>query len=647
MIQTKTGWDDPSDDYTGTWDNTGFRYGMFEIRCKLPSEFSAPAFWLYGGATELDIFEAGLPNRISTAAIDWTTTPQTICQTLHEWDLPFDNFTSDFHTFTCVWTPDKITYFFDHRELGTITSIQTYPYNCALICNLAMYPWNDINTYMDIDYIRVYKPIGGNYSLPYKSSNDFVNTNVFENQITETKVSNIQNSIEVNPNNSNEIFFRGVSEDRIYKSVYLNGTWNTNIINYNYTPTMPASLCNGNLKYNPTFNYILYAGKDNRIQYFSNQGTNDWHWFIDDNWNSNENKISKTPNSMDVTNDGKIAYRGLDNKIHVFKWNANVSKWDQLTIEYTYGNCIGMPDADFVNGDVVVEKETNNIIYRGRDGRLQIFWQSSPFVYQHGWIDDNWGTNAYLVSTDPGSIVSTPKGVFYKGMDDKLHRFYWNGVDMIHQLPSYTYGLCAGMPDADFVKSNLSYLPSLNFVLYIGRDGRVQRFEIPSNNTSTSWNHYWIDDYWNTFDFLTFNATFPTSFASLVTSTDGKMIYNNERRNSVLSYFKLESCEILDLPCGSINEIRKMANPTSTETQSNIQNVSVYPNPSRNTIILICDKRYNPDLYEIYNMQGLCLLKKTPLVKESEIDISGLPKGMYIFRALSEKGIGYTKFIKQ
>jgi hypothetical protein len=100
-------------------------------------------------------------------------------------------------------------------------------------------------------------------------------------------------------------FFRGVSEDRIYKSVYLNGTWNTNIINYNYTPTMPASLCNGNLKYNPTFNYILYAGKDNRIQYFSNQGTNDWHWFIDDNWNSNENKISKTPNSMDVTNDGK------------------------------------------------------------------------------------------------------------------------------------------------------------------------------------------------------------------------------------------------------------------------------------------------------------------------------------------------------
>jgi hypothetical protein len=64
-----------------------------------------------------------------------------------------------------------------------------------------------------------------------------------------------------------------------------------------------------------------------------------------------------------------------------------------------------MPDADFVNGDVVVEKETNNIIYRGRDGRLQIFWQSSPFVYQHGWIDDNWGTNAYLVSTDPGSIV--------------------------------------------------------------------------------------------------------------------------------------------------------------------------------------------------------------------------------------------------
>lgn len=223
-------------------------------------------------------------------------------------------------------------------------------------------------------------------------------------------------------------------------------------------------------------------------------------------------------------------------------------------------------------------------------------------------------------------------------MDDKLHRFYWNGVDMIHQLPSYTYGLCAGMPDADFVKSNLSYLPSLNFVLYIGRDGRVQRFEIPSNNTSTSWNHYWIDDYWNTFDFLTFNATFPTSFASLVTSTDGKMIYNNERRNSVLSYFKLESCEILDLPCGSINEIRKMANPTSTETQSNIQNVSVYPNPSRNTIILICDKRYNP-IYMKYIICKDCAYLKTPLVKESEIDMSAYPRACISFALLVKKAL--------
>jgi hypothetical protein len=209
--------------------------------------------------------------------------------------------------------------------------------------------------------------------------------------------------------------------------------------------------------------------------------------------------------------------------------------------------------------------------------------------------------------------------------------------------------ICAGMPDADFVKGNLSYLPSLNFVLYVGRDGRIQRFEIPSNNTSTSWNHYWIDDYWNTFDFTSYNSSSFNGFASLVTSTDGKMIYNNTWRNNVLSYFKLEACEVLNLPCNSTNVIKtqRIENSTDSKEAMNLQKVLVYPNPSLNSVRIECNESYNPVSYEIYNIQGSCLVTNKPYIKNADIDISFLPNGMFIIRTFDGANSINTKFIKQ
>ncbi|WP_291086690.1 glycoside hydrolase family 16 protein [Flavobacterium sp. BFFFF1] len=570
VTKTNVSYDDQMPNQGCPWTKpyyTGYLYGMFEIRCKLPSQISFPAFWLHGGYSEIDIFEynggGSSDEFFSTQHYAGSYSPDCpqypsvpSCGHTYKIESP-RKISDDYHTWTCVWTPTKVTTFFDGREMKTTDArlIPAFNQTNFLMANLGMWSWGGDRCVMDIDYIKVYKPIGGNYSLPYKSSNDFMNNSIFNNS-SSLKVSPVQGSIASDPG-GNKIYHVNSVDNRMYVSEKINGSWQSNIIQYNYNPNLPAMLCNGDLTYNPQFNKILYKGKDNRIQFFEPYSNNVYrHYFIDDYWDTSAYNISGNPGSMSVTSDGKIAYRGTDDKIHVFKWNPAISRWDQLTINYTYGLCAGMSDADFVAGDVIVEQGSNNIIYRGRDGRMQLFWQSSPFVYQHGWVDNNFGTSAYLVSNKPGSIISTPKGIFYRGADDKLHRFYWNGTTMVHQISNYTYGLCAGMPDADFVKGNLSYHPSLNFVLYVGRDGRIQRFEIPSTNTSTSWGHYWIDDYWNTSLFSSFGSSLANSFASLHTTSDGKMVYNNSALQNGLAYFNLEPCENLNPPCGITKPIR-------------------------------------------------------------------------------------------
>ena len=646
---------DPINPNVPNWDPamSGYRYGMFEIRCKLPAthpkdnlQFTCfPAFWLHSAQSEIDVFEYDGSNGgnffYSSNHYDYGN-QQLHCGNFFTRHLN-NKLTDDFHTFTVVWTPEKVTFFFDNREYLTrdASLIPTVDQINFLVANLAMPETATEDTYMDIDYIKVYKPINNDYNLPYKSSSDYMNTSIFNNS-NSLKVSDKQGAITSN-SNGDMIFHLNSIDNRIYVSEQINGIFNTSIINYNYTPTLPAEACNGDLKFNTQFNKLLYKGFDNRIQFFELYPNNVWmHWFIDDDFNTTVNNISSSPGAMDLTNDGKIAYRGIDDKIHIFKWNSNISKWDQLNINYTYGNCAGMADADFVQGDVIVEQSTNNIIYRGRDGRLQCFYQSSPFVYHHAWIDPNWNQ---FVNANPGSIISTPNGIFYRGTDDKLHRFYWDGTNNIHQVASYAYGACSGMPDADFVNGGLSYYPQSNFILYTGRDGRIQRFEIPAINTSNSWNHYWIDDYWNTFDYISFGSNTPNKFSSTFTSSDGKIIYNNGILGSGLSYFKMELCERLNPICNSQFTLNKKANPSQLSSQEKLK-IEIYPNPVTSELI-IKNIGLNKLKYEVLSIENKTVISNIIDANSNKINLSSLNSGLYFLKTIDGDNVQITKFEKK
>lgn len=111
----------------------GVFYGMFEIRCKLPGKPGQyPSLWLIAdnGQAELDAFEfnATHPNQFfSTVHWDAAGTPRPKYECGTTYTYPARYLTTDFHTWTLVWTPTRITWFFEGRELKTIDLPERIP----------------------------------------------------------------------------------------------------------------------------------------------------------------------------------------------------------------------------------------------------------------------------------------------------------------------------------------------------------------------------------------------------------------------------------------------------------------------------------------------------------------------------------------
>jgi beta-glucanase (GH16 family) len=91
-----------------TKDPHKYKYGKFEIRCKIPNGNGFwPAFWMWGGH-EIDVFEIE------------NNDPELIHCTIHrdgkKWGEAFDsglNLTADFHTYTVIWEREHITWLLD------------------------------------------------------------------------------------------------------------------------------------------------------------------------------------------------------------------------------------------------------------------------------------------------------------------------------------------------------------------------------------------------------------------------------------------------------------------------------------------------------------------------------------------------------
>lgn len=97
-----------------------FRHGFFEIRAKMPKGAGFwPAFWLFGWAGEIDIFEISCCNtkRIATSLHNGDYGKNH--KEYSHYEEVKDDLAADFHTYGAMWTPYYITFYFDGNPYYT------------------------------------------------------------------------------------------------------------------------------------------------------------------------------------------------------------------------------------------------------------------------------------------------------------------------------------------------------------------------------------------------------------------------------------------------------------------------------------------------------------------------------------------------
>ena len=154
--------------------NRGFQYGLFEIRCRLGGGAGTwPAFWLYSGPTEIDVFESTNSRKFSNNVhYQPANTPSQYREASFEVPRGGD-LAEDFHTFSVVWTPQAVTFYLDRRWLRTVpaTELPTFPAPANIIVNQAVLAGANASSWpglpgqrhstLVIDYIKVYKARSG------------------------------------------------------------------------------------------------------------------------------------------------------------------------------------------------------------------------------------------------------------------------------------------------------------------------------------------------------------------------------------------------------------------------------------------------------------------------------------------------------
>lgn len=733
--------DSPSGCTSFDRDPRGWQYGMFEIRCKIPSGGTDPrkwdtwpAFWLIGIDAELDIIDniSENPNIMyqsgkidwkkqpwSTGNPDWTLTIFDI--TAPKWDInkdyktgdivstqdvywpvtwvankdiqkaaigrivysPLRNLENEFTTFTAVWTPTKITFFVEGKEVyslnGPAAELGSSCGPLNMIVDLQIHPGaTEMHRthFMDIEYIRVYKPNQLDYTLPYKSNQTFVHEAFEENSIGDhISISPYANSIAPNTSNPDEIYYRGI-DNYIYVSNKIGDAWYTKRLEFDHGY---PSLVGGDIKYLPSHDKIIYAGQDSRINLFGRSSivpSGYYHWYLrDDAWSGSFDHILAEPGSLQVTPDGNnIFFTGLyDRKMHRYNWNTTISSWSHSVLSHPTGTGTNT----LIKNDIIVDPGTGNVIYKGMDNRLQIFWKDSYGIYNHAYIDDNWTTSAFKVSSLPSSITFAPSmdGILYIGVDRKIHfyKFVGGSTGWDHQWLPYTYSAPSlGYTDADLAKGSLDWDDESKKLFYGGYDGKIQCFYYQD----ASWHHFWVDDYWNKADFNTYNSLDSGAYlASIKVGAEltNKSVYHTAHTSSPytmrdpanpadhilipstkrprLVRFKWDTCEDDHDPSEAVySKIRSLYRGTENDSLDYAEEKSLfelYPNPASAFLTVKTEKSLSTKSVIVRDLMGRSLINLTQTDDLSKINVSDLPVGIYIVEVQLGDTKYYGKFLKR
>lgn len=616
------------------WVN-GFKYGMFEVRCKFPTEHGTwPAWWMSNGADEIDIFEfeADKPHELTTNLIEScggndipTSAGYVIdynspcnlnlypnddykesCQKKHLFER---NLTNEFHTYTVVWTPNRYTYYIDGRELRTETRYvdngceQKFRLNLGVTGNNGQVGFQYAEFL--VDYIRIYKQ--------KDMSEKFMYTYDASTIATYPDVVNRINSLDVGT--GNHLFYNSTNgwiEHRVKQA-------GTNYVNDPLPKTSNLWKVNGDMKVG-TGNQVFYRGSDGRIQtyYYSNSSGSYAHGWVDDLWNYTPSKISSQAGALAVGEGNQLFYRGEDNWMHSFYWNGD---WNHAFLPQG-------PNSWKVAGDVVVG-EGNQVFYRGADGRMQIYyWKNSTQSWNHGWVDDYWNTSNYKVSSQPGAIeVGAGNQLFYRGTDNRMHGFHYASGDWNHFYLPYEIASQKCMGDIAIGEAN--------YIYYRGADGKMQMYyyQVMTPGLEGHWFHTWVneEDPMSSFEKLSTHSSIDINIDQGINQPVYRGLFGDPTQ-----YIHSESTgKIVDLTCGYNSDVTHFKNNeqiAAGQENSKIEPIiEVYPNPNTGEFTVKLPSAYSKNVTsKIYDTQNRLIYTIDSIEGlEQRIDLSTQENGIY------------------
>jgi beta-glucanase (GH16 family) len=729
-----------------------FRYGVYEFRAKMPEGTQTtwdtwPTLWLWGGDTEIDLFDGGDANPNSKAyvgTIDWSKQKPTWCLIHPGWG-PFDwdevvganpvgvpdydeqkiyqtgdivrfddptyglrvykayhlvtkkstsirgnnlnqNLSSDFHTYTVAWLPDRVTFYFDGREIYTIDQTyvrtffstnptETWRNGLHILCNLQLYTGfvaaNYTDTYInsisfDIDYVKVWElkdanlfstgldieqqgmemmhhevePIGhdfGTYQELYVNSN----------------VSSRYGSIAVNDNDQDEIFFRKKHTDgmmRIFRKNILDNTAPA-LVDYNYPITPSTGEAISEIKCKNGI--VFYVGGDKRIQFFSrvdpvNQPDVWWHGWVDDNWND-ATYWSNLDYQVDIFSSGvfdiadnfDIYYKSLTGRLCRFSY-TNLPGWYDYPVNITPQNGTNV---NFVVGDLkITQSGTSNhkIAYRTLNNNVYVAihpigsMSTAPFL--------SFGSGSPKMIDKGGSILHKSGDVYFIGNDNFIHRAATPSSNASTQIYS------VASPNE---RANSNLMNEGNGIHYVGEDGRFQYiFPInPANPmTITNTGHWWMEDHWTTNYFTTFkdatNFNGGDDFSASYIKSNNKFYYARKHDQTAigfstvarLCYMAYENCHIINPETHAYVNIAKFVPPSESKVNPPQPLVSIYPNPFRDEFTVHFSETMSGRI-TVYSLNGQIIKTQNLSASENEtINLTGMPNGMYFVQFVDNAG---------
>lgn len=235
-----------------------YRYGKFEIRCKVPKGKGFwPSFWAYGGSPpdEIDILETinQQSNSANYAEFNYHTPYNDITTFDHggggQSTLAIDLSTA-FHVFSAEWTPEHIIYRIDDKIFFEFLKYNSpdpsvFPSQFVRLLasvSVAKSRYNKDNvweergpdsntptlTYMDIDYIRYYTENCQSHIYCDSDNNNITNFKGYELQFAVPK--------DINPDGVVAYPTADINLNTI------NGTWSVDVPSFEYTCDKTVSL---------------------------------------------------------------------------------------------------------------------------------------------------------------------------------------------------------------------------------------------------------------------------------------------------------------------------------------------------------------------------------------------------------------------